>query len=44
MEVEIRKIEEENKNLDAKNRAISDELLERMRQLVDIQDKKLAIL
>jgi transcriptional regulator with XRE-family HTH domain len=36
-----RKIEEERKRLDDKNRAISDELLERMRQLVAVQSRQL---
>jgi transcriptional regulator with XRE-family HTH domain len=40
---EIRKIEAECKRLDDKNREISDGLLERMRQLLDIQNRQLGI-
>jgi transcriptional regulator with XRE-family HTH domain len=40
----IKRIEAECKILDAKNRAISDELIERLRQLVDVQNGRLATL
>jgi transcriptional regulator with XRE-family HTH domain len=40
---EIRKIEAECQKLDIKNRAISEELLERMRQLVETQNRQLGL-
>jgi type IV secretory pathway VirB4 component len=43
LEAEIRKVEKECQSLDAKNRAISEELLERMRQLVDVQNRQLGV-
>ncbi|MDR2447205.1 MAG: hypothetical protein LBD58_07960 [Treponema sp.] len=43
MAEDIRRIEAECKSLDDKNREISDELLEWMRQLVDVQNKRLRL-
>jgi transcriptional regulator with XRE-family HTH domain len=43
LEAEIRKVETEYQSLDVKNRAVSEELLERMRQLVDVQNRQLGV-